>query len=226
MSQFFRTFNAKDLWSKITKAISKGTPAFKITDLLAKATATASSLFKGPNTPPPPTPPTPPTPPPPKVEPNDAELMILDYNPTHPGPSVEARRTNTYDRFPLVIRLKNRPDGFDGINLHYMNPRIRDEIVALIQRNGTLSAAERFEIGAQAIAYRAYATYFSERIRYLFPLDANMWPAIKDLPGISRVNWGEAEMALAKLRLRRGLNPRLYSKEERDQRRRNRGRPA
>jgi hypothetical protein len=30
-----------------------------------------------------------------------------------------------YDRFPLVIMLKPTPDGFMGLNLHYLEPKVR-----------------------------------------------------------------------------------------------------
>jgi hypothetical protein len=47
-----------------------------------------------------------------------------------------------YDRFPLVIPIKRQPDGFIGINLHYISPKYR---ITLLDKLSTIMSNDKYD---------------------------------------------------------------------------------
>lgn len=80
-----------------------------------------------------------------------------------------------FDRFPLVIMLKPTPDGFLGLNLHYLDPRTRalflDRLMDTMpdDRDDTKSAAKRLRIRYSLLQSAQRFKYFRPCLKqYLF----------------------------------------------------------
>jgi hypothetical protein len=99
-----------------------------------------------------------------------------------------------YDRFPLVIPIDRYPDGFLGLNLHYIHPR--DRVILLDKLSTTLNNKNYDETTKFRINY-AYLSAASKAYeatpcikRYLFRnvesrflrIDANEWDIAVTLP--------------------------------------------
>jgi hypothetical protein len=111
--------------------------------------------------------------------------------------SYQAKHAKTlpyWDRFPLVIPIETYPDGFLGINMHYLNPRLRARLMdALFTTISDKSLNERaklrvsYQLLSGASRYRLFEPtvkryLFSQvRSRYL-QIDPKEWSIALFLP--------------------------------------------
>ena len=54
---------------------------------------------------------------------SEGHLYLFTYNP------VTKRKLPYYDTLPLVLMLERKKDGFFGVNLHYLDPRLRSAML-------------------------------------------------------------------------------------------------
>lgn len=98
-----------------------------------------------------------------------------------------------YDRFPLVIPLKREPDGFMGLNLHYLPMRYRIQLLkkmlplALYDGDDIRRLRVTYDILAASSRYREFKPCIK---RYLLPhiksriikVESNEWDTALFLP--------------------------------------------
>lgn len=78
-----------------------------------------------------------------------------------------------YDRFPLVIPIDQYPDGFLGLNLHYLPPKMRlillNKLSELLNTPGKYTERTRFRISYKILQSHARVFEHTPAIkRYLF----------------------------------------------------------
>lgn len=78
-----------------------------------------------------------------------------------------------YDRFPLVIPIQLTPDGFIGLNLHYLPPPYRatlmDSLYTTIYKNRHLDERKRIQISYQIVKSASRNRFFIPCVkRYLY----------------------------------------------------------
>ena len=94
------------------------------------------------------------------------KMYFYFYNPK------TAKKLPYYDTFPLVIPIEMYPDGFLGLNLHYLNPKYR--LILLDKLSETLTnnrydEKTRFQISYDSLKAMSSATEAQPCIkRYLF----------------------------------------------------------
>jgi hypothetical protein len=54
-----------------------------------------------------------------------------------------------YDRFPLVLMVEPAPGGFYGLNLHYLNPRVRAKFLDELMKTAPKKITDKSRIRAQ-----------------------------------------------------------------------------
>ena len=54
-----------------------------------------------------------------------------------------------YDRFPLILMVEPAPGGFDGLNLHYLNPRVRAKFLDQLMKTAPKKITDKSRIRAQ-----------------------------------------------------------------------------
>lgn len=184
LSNLFKRIAATDLWDKLTKAITKGVDNFE--GFLSRITDPQKELPQSP-----------------------AQFTIGHYPlAQHPGPSDWAREHGVFDEFPIWIILgpTDDPDEFFAINCHYFPIQIKDEIVAAFLDGETVETL-RPTLYAWGHAWKSLARYKWSRVRFMYALHAQDYnDRLVDLPGIMRVNGGEAHWRLAKYNLTHKLD--------------------
>ena len=116
-----------------------------------------------------------------------------------------------YDRFPLVIPIERYPDGFLGLNLHYIHPKRRIILLdklSVILNNHDYDETTRFKISYDYLkrASRIYEAkpcikrYLSKHVQSRFlEISADEWDIAALLPvesfakQKSRTVWAESE---------------------------------
>lgn len=78
-----------------------------------------------------------------------------------------------YDRFPLVIPIQLTPDGFIGLNLHYLPPAYRatlmDSLYTTIYKNKHLDEKKRIQLSYQIVKSASRNRFFIPCVkRYLY----------------------------------------------------------
>lgn len=99
------------------------------------------------------------------------EMFLFNYHPMQKS----KKDLGFWDTFPLIYIVKRLPDGFEGINLHYLPPNLREILFLNLMRTATTQDEEGMTIhagNANATA-RLKITYEllnkSERFRYFRP---------------------------------------------------------
>lgn len=93
-------------------------------------------------------------------------------------------RLPVWDTFPVVMVTGSISNGFDGINIHYINPEIRmavlGEIMSILDKGG--SAAEALSV---LIPFKeGYKKYLNSHIRTAkIPIPRSMWEEAFQTPG-------------------------------------------
>lgn len=54
-----------------------------------------------------------------------------------------------YDRFPLILMVEPAPGGFYGLNLHYLNPRVRAKFLDQLMKTAPKKITDKSRIRAQ-----------------------------------------------------------------------------
>lgn len=54
-----------------------------------------------------------------------------------------------YDRFPLILMVEPAPGGFYGLNLHYLNPRVRAKFLDELMKTAPKKITDKSRIRAQ-----------------------------------------------------------------------------
>jgi hypothetical protein len=116
-----------------------------------------------------------------------------------------------YDRFPLVIPIERYPDGFLGLNLHYIHPKRRIILLdklSTILNNDNYDESTRFKISYDFLkrASRIYEAtpcikrYLSSQVQSRFlEITADEWDIAAMLPvesfakATARKVWSESE---------------------------------
>ena len=116
-----------------------------------------------------------------------------------------------YDRFPLVIPIERYPDGFLGLNLHYIHPKRRIILLdklSTILNNDNYDETTRFKISYDFLkrASRIYEAtpcikrYLSSQVQSRFlEINAEEWDIAAMLPvesfakATARKVWSESE---------------------------------
>lgn len=116
------------------------------------------------------------------------KMYAFFYDPKH------KKTLPYYDRFPLIFKVKNVPDGFLGINLHYLPPSLRAKLMDALY---DLTINERYDENTKlrlsydilnsAAKYRWFKPtlkmYLNKHVRSRFLLiDAVEWDIALFLP--------------------------------------------
>ena len=99
------------------------------------------------------------------------EMFLFNYMPATKSRS----DMGFWDTFPLIFIVKLRPDGFEGINLHYLPTNLREHLFLNLLRLTTTQDESAMEGAGQSIAQTARLKLSyellnkSERFRYFRP---------------------------------------------------------
>lgn len=66
------------------------------------------------------------------------EMILYEYDPKHKD------TLPVYDKYPLIIFLERTKDGWYGANLHYLPPRLRQDIFENLINKRNLASVKRF----------------------------------------------------------------------------------
>lgn len=115
-------------------------------------------------------------------------MYFFYYNPKH------KKTLPYYDEFPLVIPIEYYDDGFLGLNLHYLPPRLRAILLAKlveISGNRTLTERSKLAISYSVLKSLSKNSYYKPCIkRYLksqyaskfLKVDGDEWQVAVSLP--------------------------------------------
>ena len=107
-----------------------------------------------------------------------------------------------WDKYPLIFPFEMKPDGFLGLNLHYLPPTMRASLMSNLSNRKARTKAEDISISYKILSSYANLRYFKPLLsrQVAVPLHPSRRVAHRYIPTSSEVPEGERRQSLRRFK--------------------------